>query len=105
MTEGVKLDGGKSRYDLIPPEFLEGLAQILTFGAQKYAARNWEGGIAYGRCYAALQRHLWAWWSGVEADAETGKSHLWHAACCLAFLTTFEARGRTDLDDRHKGDA
>ena len=100
VAGGQKQDDGKPRYDLIPPEFLHGLADILTFGANKYAARNWEQGIAYGRVYGALQRHLWAWWGGTATDAETGKSHLWHAACCLAFLTTYEARGMIELDDR-----
>lgn len=97
---GRKFDGGKTRYELLPPEFLEGTARVLTFGAKKYADRNWETGIAYSRAYGALQRHLWAWWHGEDLDDETGMSHLWHAACELAFLTAFEARNRTDLDDR-----
>ena len=35
-TGGVKHDIGKPRYELIAPEFLHGLAEILTFGAEKY---------------------------------------------------------------------
>ena len=97
---GVKQDGGKLRYDLIPPESMRGLAAILTFGAQKYAPRNWEQGIAYSRVYGALQRHLWAWWGGEDKDSETGESHLHHACCCIAFLQTFVEQGRTTLDDR-----
>lgn len=100
MTEGKKNDDGKLRYDLIPPEALKGTAAILTFGARKYSDRNWEQGIAYGRVYAALQRHLWAWWGKEERDHETGLSHLHHAACCIAFLQTFVERNRTELDDR-----
>jgi hypothetical protein len=100
---GVKHDLGKTMYELLPPEFLEGVAYVLTFGAKKYAARNWEHGIAYGRCFGALMRHLWAWWRGEDLDRETGKSHLWHAGCELAFLITFEARGMTQFDDRWKG--
>lgn len=97
---GRKFDGGKTRYELLPPELLEGVARVLTFGAKKYADRNWESGIAYSRAYGALQRHLWAWWHGEDLDDETGMSHLWHAGCELAFLIAFEARQRTDLDDR-----
>ena len=43
-TEGVKLDQGKLQYELIPPELLEATADILTFGAKKYAPtyRDWE---------------------------------------------------------------
>lgn len=38
------------------------------------------------RYFAAAMRHLWAWWTGEERDAETGESHLAHAACCVLFL-------------------
>lgn len=89
---GVKFDIGKPRYDLIAPEFLHGLAEILTFGTAKYTDRNWEQGMEWGRPFGALMRHMWAWWNGEAVDAETGKSHLHHAACCLMFLTAYEAR-------------
>lgn len=97
--EGVKFDAGKPRYDLVPPEFEDALAKVLTFGAAKYGDRNWENGMKWGRPYAALRRHMAAWWGGEDADPETGLSHLWHAACCIAFLVAFEARG-TGTDDR-----
>lgn len=100
--EGVKYDAGKPRYDLIPPEIEEAIAQVLSFGASKYGARNWEKGMAWGRPYAALRRHMGAWWGGEDKDQETGMSHLWHAACCIAFLVTFEERG-TGTDDRAAG--
>jgi hypothetical protein len=98
-VEGVKFDDDKPRYDLIPPEALEGLAKVLTFGAKKYAPRNWEKGMTWGRVFAALMRHLWAWWRGEDKDAETGLSHLDHAACCIAFLQTYEVR-HSGTDDR-----
>lgn len=97
---GIKHDQGKLRYDLIPPESIEGLTRILTFGAQKYGDRNWESGIHFSRVFAALQRHLWAWWGGEERDSETNESHLHHAACCIAFLQTFVERQRFDMDNR-----
>lgn len=101
---GRKDDGGKPRYDLLPPEMLEATAEILTFGAAKYGDRNWERGMVWGRPFAALMRHLWAWWRGEPADPETGRSHLWHASCCLAFLIAYEARG-VGQDDRPKQEA
>jgi hypothetical protein len=99
--EGRKDDSSKVRYDLIPPELLEATAQVLTFGAAKYNARNWEHGMAWGRPFGALMRHMWAWWRGEEKDPETGYSHLWHAACCIAFLVAYEQRN-IGTDDRHK---
>ena len=99
MSEGVKFDGGKARFDLLPPEFLSGTADILGFGAEKYGDRNWELGMKWSRVFAALMRHMWAWWGGQKTDGESGKSHLHHTACCLAFLIAYEARSVGD-DDR-----
>lgn len=98
-NEGVKFDSGKVRMELLPPELLVGVADILTFGAKKYADRNWEKGMDWSRVYGALLRHLNAWWGGEDTDPETGKSHLWHAGCCIAFLITYEQR-RIGNDDR-----
>ena len=98
---GLKFDQGKPRYDLIPPEIEEAIAKVLTFGAIKYGDRNWELGMDWGRVYGALRRHMAAWWSGANTDPETGMSHLWHSACCIAFLVAFEARGKGN-DDRPK---
>jgi hypothetical protein len=101
MTEAVKFDTDKPRYDLIPSELLEQTALVLTYGAHKYSDRNWETGAKWGRYFAALMRHLWAWWGGEARDSETGYSHLSHAACCLAILIAFEQR-RIGTDDRQK---
>ena len=101
ITEGQKFDSDKLRYELLPPELLEEVARVLTFGAHKYSARNWELGMAWSRPFAALMRHMWAWWRGEEKDPETGYSHLSHAACCIAFLLSYEARN-VGTDDRPK---
>lgn len=99
LIEGTKADGGKVRMDLIPPDAMFALADILTFGASKYEDRNWEKGMKWGRVYGALQRHLNAWWGREGTDPETGKSHLWHALCCIVFLVSYEIRGVGE-DDR-----
>lgn len=97
--KGVKFDDGKARHDLIPPELPEAVATVLAFGAAKYGERNWEKGMGWGRPFAALMRHMWAWWRGEINDPETGLSHLSHAACNIAFLLAFEAR-KAGVDDR-----
>lgn len=98
---GVKADLGKVRYELVPPEGIEAVAHILGFGAAKYGERNWEKGMDWSRPFGACLRHLYAWWSGEDKDADTGKSHLWHAACNIFFLLVYEKRG-IGRDDRHK---
>jgi hypothetical protein len=90
--EGRKDDSGKLRMDLIPPEALTALAEVLTPGAVRYGERNWERGIPDGRIVAALMRHLVAWQSGESLDPDSGLSHLKHVLCNAAFLVTFEAR-------------
>jgi hypothetical protein len=92
----------KPRWDLVPFKAVDQIAQVLTFGAIKYKDNNWREGTRWGRCYAALQRHVTAWWEGEELDPETGLSHLAHAGCCLFFLMEFQRNGWGD-DDRFKG--
>jgi len=99
MSEGNKHDHEKVRMELIPPEVLWAMGDVLTSGAVKYGDRNWEAGMAWSRAYAALMRHMLAWWGGEDQDPETGRSHLWHAQCCMAFLITYEAR-QIGTDDR-----
>ena len=99
FQEALKFDEEKIRYELLPPEFLEATSVILTFGAKKYEDRNWEKGMKWSRVFGALMRHMWAWWRGEHTDPETGKSHLWHACCCLAFLVAYEQR-KVGEDDR-----
>lgn len=101
FKEGVKFDQGKPRIDLFPPEALLGISEVLTYGAQKYADRNWEKGMSWGRVFAAAMRHAWKWWWGEKLDPESGLPHLWHFGCGVVFLITYEARG-VGTDDRHK---
>lgn len=95
----LKQDAGKIPLELIPPELLWSVADVLNYGANKYSPRGWEAGMKWSRVFGALMRHMWAWWAGEKADPETGKSHLHHAGCCIAFLIAYEAR-KIGEDDR-----
>jgi hypothetical protein len=103
MTEqqqGTKFDQGKLRLDLISPYAEEGLASVLTFGANKYNDRNWEKGILYSRVFAAARRHMRSWWKGEDLDPETGLSHIDHAQACLHFLSHYVKGDYSEFDDR-----
>lgn len=39
IKEGLKKDDGKVRYELLPPELLNGVSEVLTFGAKKYTQK------------------------------------------------------------------
>ncbi len=77
---GVKHDQGKLRYDLIPWEHEEGLAQVFTMGSVKYGDRNWQLGIEEDRLLAAARRHMAAHQRGELDDPESGLDHMYHAA-------------------------
>lgn len=98
--DGKKNDQGKPQLGLVPGSLILAVGTILTFGAGKYGKHNWRKGLAWSRPYDAMLRHLVAWYDGESFDLETGKSHLWHAACELAFLIEYEQKG-VGHDDRY----
>ncbi len=100
MEPFVKNDADKVRLELIPPDAVWALGQVLTHGAKKYTPNNWLKGTKWSRYVGALLRHLFAWLGGEKTDPETGFSHLWHALCCLCFLVTYEIRGLGENDIR-----
>jgi len=87
--------------DLVPYESVAAIAEVLGFGAQKYAAHNWRKGIAMSRLVAAAERHIGQYKEGEDCDPESGKSHLAHAGCCILFAIWMSIN-RPDLDDRWK---
>ena len=90
-SQGMKNDQDKVRLDLVDPEFIEGVGEVLTFGAKKYEPNNWQKvEDAENRYYAAALRHLMAWRKGETTDEESGLSHLKHAATNIMFLLHFE---------------
>lgn len=100
---GLHYDKGKLRVDLVPPEAIEAIAEIMTYGCKKYAERNWEEGIRFSRVYGSLFRHLLKWFRREDTDEESGLAHLKHALWNLAAIVTYVERGREDLDDRPNG--
>lgn len=92
---GMKNDQEKNRLDLIEPEFIESVGQVLTFGAQKYGPNNWQKvEDAENRYYAAAMRHLMAWRKGEKIDSESGLNHLDHVACNIMFLQHFDREAK-----------
>ncbi len=96
---GLRFNEGKSRYDLLPPEAIEALAKHYTVGAKKYADRNWERGMAWGKCFASLMRHGWAWMRGEDIDPETGTHHMISVAWNAIAIYVYSVR-KIGEDDR-----
>lgn len=95
---GIKFDGDKPKWSLVPwKQFLE-VVKVLGYGEKKYTqtlpdgtvisgADNWK--IVKGRrrrYFDAALRHIIAWKEGERFDSDTKLPHLAHAICCLLFL-------------------
>jgi len=94
---GLKHDDGK-QFAAIPyqefPHALREVVKVATFGARKYVRGNWvHVENAQERYMDALHRHLLAHHGGEQHDAESGLTHLAHAAWnMLALLEMQETR-------------
>jgi hypothetical protein len=100
--KGLRYNTGKRRYDLLPPDAMAALADLMTIGSRKYAERNWELGMAFSDASASLERHLQDWKAGIDHDDESRQLQMAHVAINAIFLLTWQLR---DLgqDDRPPG--
>lgn len=96
---GLRYNAGKNQVELIPPEWIWGLAMVLTRGAAKYAVRNWEGGMAWSYLVGCAFRHTLKFICGERYDEETGCHHMFMAAWNCCALATYDIRevGENDL--------
>jgi hypothetical protein len=102
MSEQMtRYNQGKLPLSLVPASLIKGVAEILAFGAQKYAPNNWRKGGSWTQTYESCQRHLLDWNEGVDLDKESQLHHLKHAACNIAFLIEFVEKG-IGQDDRFR---
>ena len=90
MTKEVftKQDNGKPQLTLIEPEFINGVANVLGFGAEKYARGQWKLATPNDvvRFKDALLRHSLAYANGEEIDPDSEQSHAYHIACNAMFI-------------------
>lgn len=108
----MAVDGGGERetiqnpkcgVELIAPQFLLGIGDVLTFGAKKYAPNNWMRGMSWTKSFGCVLRHLYAFFRGELNDKESGLPHLSHAACGLMFLWYYahgKPKAYEQFDDR-----
>lgn len=95
----LRFNKDKLPMHLVPPSAIKALAEVLQYGATKYAERNWEKGHKFSTPYASLMRHLLSWWGGEDYDSESGLSHLHHILMNAAMLVEYNEKHK-DLDDR-----
>ena len=100
---GLRFNKNKLRYDLVHPRAHADMVDVLTYGANKYFARNWENGFAWTSVIASAKRHLAAIEMGEDYDfdpncqgckdgncpSHSGKLHVANLACNVHFLNAF----------------
>lgn len=93
-STNMKLDTieGKLRWDLLDWDVIQELVEIMDHGARKHKPWDWLIGAPYSVYFAALCRHLFAWWGGQTLDPDSGKNHLCHVMACAMILVSYQKR-------------
>ena len=90
MEKAKKFNEGKPRVELIVPEFLEALGNVLAKGAIKYDDDNFKKGIPYRDSIGSILRHVYKFMRKEDYDEEMGEHHLICAAAnCMMLYYNF----------------
>lgn len=93
---GMRNDEGKLRIELLPAEWILGLAEVMTAGVEHYAERNWELGMPWSKMVGCASRHLFKFICGQRYDTGpkgTGCHHLLCVAWNILALFSYDMRG------------
>jgi hypothetical protein len=94
---GMKKDGTKPVWALLPLDAVEECVKVMTFGAQKYRPGNWKK-VEPHRYFSAMLRHLTAIQAGEKIDPDSQLMHISHVLCNAVFLTWFHLHGELKID-------
>ena len=81
---------GKGAYELISPFALDRIAVWYELGARKYADRNWEKGIPFGRLIQSGIRHMIRWMKGDRSEDHLA-AVCWNVMAMMHFEETGQA--------------
>lgn len=91
-----KHDRGKPKLLQVPVEAIQAISEIMDYGSNKYGANTWQG-VEIERYINAGLRHIYASQKDIGAkDKESGKEHLKHALCNLAYAVALYEMGKAD---------
>lgn len=95
---------GKPRLSLIWFRFLEPVAEVLEFGANKYGAHNWKKGLEEREILDSLLRHTHALCDGETYDQESGLHHIGHIICnCMFYVYFYYKKANGISNNKNKG--
>lgn len=104
---GKRMNKGKNKMELTPPEWEWALADVTTQGSKKYDERNWEQGMPWSTMVGCMKRHVNKFLAGERYDGDefdlekgtTGCHHLAMVAWNALALMSYDLReiGENDL--------
>lgn len=110
-NQALRYNSNKNRLDLVPTSAIEGIGEVLTYGANKYTVRdennkilidganNWRKGLTWSSVLSSMKRHIAAFERGEDIDPESNCYHIDHALTNLAFIKEYY-KIRPEFDDR-----
>jgi hypothetical protein len=100
---GMRFNAGKNRIDLLPPEWIWALADVMTQGAKKYDERNWEKGMDWSAMIGCIQRHLAKFQTGQRYDGKEFNKELGTTGCHELAMVAWNALALMYYDIRNVG--
>jgi len=105
MGNAKRDDSEKLMLQLLDPEFIKGVAGVMTMGAKKYDRDNWKKSAGTDQhdeyihsAKGCLLRHTYAYLGGEYLDPESGYPHLFHVATNLMILEYYERQSQNEKD-------
>lgn len=87
--QAERYNEGKLQWGLVDFESLSPMVRVLEYGANKYSANNWKGGLPRKELLESAMRHLAAMLDGEKNDKESGLPHEGHLMCNMMFYAYF----------------
>jgi hypothetical protein len=102
IPKALTYDENKAPLAYVPWAAIDEMALVQAYGHKKYKDyNNYRKGMEVGRNLSCALRHIRDYMDGIDVDAESGRSHLAHAMCRLAFVLQ-NLKDGTAIDDRYK---
>lgn len=101
-SRAATYDDGKLPLAWIPWDAVRAMNEVQQYGHIKYKDfNNYRKGMEVSRNLSCALRHISEYIDGVDLDHESGKNHLAHAMCRIAFVLQ-NLHDKTAIDDRYK---
>ncbi len=99
--KALTYDENKAPLAYVPWAAIDEMALVQAYGHKKYKDyNNYRKGMEVGRNLSCALRHIRDYMDGIDVDSESGRSHLAHAMCRLAFVLQ-NLKDGTAIDDRY----